>query len=95
MDLDYICTPMHKNIFDSQLSHFFTESENEEICDLTYIEMNKNRYVISVGWDKNVNIYSDAPDGGVHHIQHPLPKWPDDVVRKTHVFIFTVGGGYS
>ncbi len=54
--------------------------------------MNKNRYVISVGWDKNVNIYSDAPDGGVHHIQHPLPKWPDDVVRQTYAVIFMGGG---
>ena len=36
------------------------------------------RYVVSVGWDKHINIYPDDADGSIHHIQHPLPKWPDD-----------------
>ncbi len=42
--------------------------------------MNKNRYVIAVGWDKRINIYSDSPDENIHHVQYPLPKWPDDEV---------------
>ena len=66
------------------------ESDNEEVCALTYIEMNKNRYVIAVGWDKAINIYSDANDGGVHHMQKPLPRWPDDRVCMVRVHSHTI-----
>ncbi|XP_070198273.1 cilia- and flagella-associated protein 337-like isoform X3 [Littorina saxatilis] len=64
------------------------ESKNEfpeddvkrEVCDLTYVEMNKNRYVISVGWDRRINIYYDSlSDSNIHHVQHPVPYWADDV----------------
>ena len=65
------------------------ESDNEEVCALTYIEMNKNRYVIAVGWDKAINIYSDANDGGVHHMQKPLPRWPHDRVCMVRVHSHT------
>ena len=59
-----------------------TECDNEEICDLTYVEMNRNKYIVGVGWDRRINIYSDdMSDSNIHHIQHPLPKWHDDVVR--------------
>ncbi|XP_050415483.1 WD repeat-containing protein on Y chromosome [Patella vulgata] len=62
------------------LKVFQKESGNEEICDVTYIEINRNRYVISVGWDKRVNIYCDSQsDSNIHHVQHPLPYWSDDV----------------
>ncbi|XP_064637892.1 WD repeat-containing protein on Y chromosome-like [Lineus longissimus] len=54
------------------------EHGNEEICSITYVELNKNRYVISVGWDKKINIYPDSLEGTIHHIQHPMPKWGDD-----------------
>ncbi|KAK3594288.1 hypothetical protein CHS0354_017011 [Potamilus streckersoni] len=58
------------------------EEDNEEICDLTYIEMNKNRYVVAVGWDRRINIYSDSlTDSNIHHVRHPLPKWKDDLQR--------------
>ncbi len=51
------------------------------MCALTYLEMNKNRYVLAVGWDRGINIYSDVQDEAVHHTQHPQPRWPDDKVR--------------
>ena len=61
--------------------NIFAESENEEICDLTYVEMNRNRYIVAVGWDRRINIYTDdMSDSNIHHIQHPIDKWADDVV---------------
>ncbi|XP_053398693.1 WD repeat-containing protein 49-like isoform X5 [Mercenaria mercenaria] len=58
------------------------EEENEEICDLAYVEMNRNRYIVGVGWDRRINIYSDdLADSNIHHIQHPLPNWHDDINR--------------
>lgn len=53
---------------------------NDEICDVVYVEMNKNRYIISVGWDKRINIYSDSQtDTNIHHVQHPNIIWTDDL----------------
>ncbi|XP_055893432.1 WD repeat-containing protein on Y chromosome-like isoform X2 [Biomphalaria glabrata] len=52
----------------------------DEICDVTYIEMNKNRYVIAVGWDKRINIYYDTVnDTNIQYVQHPTPYWLDDL----------------
>jgi len=60
----------------------FSDEENEEICDLTYVEMNRNKYIVGVGWDRRINIYSDdTADSNIHHIQHPLPNWQDDLVN--------------
>lgn len=39
------------------------------------------RYVVSVGWDKRINIYSDSvTDVNIHHVQNPNPNWSDDLV---------------
>ncbi|XP_033119020.1 WD repeat-containing protein 49-like, partial [Anneissia japonica] len=50
----------------------------EEVSDLVYVEMNKNRFVLSVGWDRRINMYSDSMDD-FRHVQNPLPKWRDDL----------------
>ncbi|XP_071951711.1 cilia- and flagella-associated protein 337-like [Antedon mediterranea] len=50
----------------------------EEVSDVVYVEMNKNRFVLSVGWDRRINMYSDSMDD-FRHVQNPLPKWTDDV----------------
>ncbi|CAG5124099.1 unnamed protein product, partial [Candidula unifasciata] len=37
-------------------------------------------YVISVGWDRHINIYYDNhSDSNIFHIQHPTPYWHDDI----------------
>ncbi|XP_070553109.1 cilia- and flagella-associated protein 337-like isoform X2 [Ptychodera flava] len=54
------------------------EDNTEEITSINYIEMNRNRYIISVGWDRRINIFTDSSDD-FHHVQKPLPKWQDDV----------------
>ncbi|XP_041358198.1 WD repeat-containing protein on Y chromosome-like [Gigantopelta aegis] len=58
------------------------EEGNEEVCDVTYIEMNRNRYVVAVGWDRRINIYYDShSDSNIHHVQHPAPYWHDDLTN--------------
>ncbi|XP_046574299.1 WD repeat-containing protein on Y chromosome-like [Haliotis rubra] len=67
------------------------EEENEEVCDVTYVEMNKNRYVVSVGWDRRINIYYDSlSDSNIHHVQHPLEYWNDDLKNGHKEDILTV-----
>ncbi|XP_011445499.1 cilia- and flagella-associated protein 337 isoform X2 [Magallana gigas] len=67
------------------------EDDNDEICDITYVEMNRNRYVVSVGWDKRINIYSDSvTDVNIHHVQHPNPNWSDDLKHGHNEDILSV-----
>lgn len=59
------------------------EDEAEELCSLAYVEMNRNRYVIAVGWDKHINIFSDSNDDAkVRLVQHQQPHWKDDLVSS-------------
>ncbi|KAJ8297801.1 hypothetical protein KUTeg_024332 [Tegillarca granosa] len=56
------------------------EEDNDEITDLCYVEMNRNRYIVAVGWDRRIHIYSDSvSDSNIHLVQHPNPKWSDDL----------------
>ncbi|PIK33316.1 putative WD repeat-containing protein on Y chromosome [Apostichopus japonicus] len=64
------------------LKNLEKEEGCDEVTDVTYVEMNKNRYIISVGWDRHINIFSDSGEN-IHHVQHPMPRWPDDV-KKGH-----------
>ncbi|XP_069496353.1 cilia- and flagella-associated protein 337-like isoform X2 [Ambystoma mexicanum] len=56
------------------------DSKCHEVCDCTYVEMNRNRYIIAVGWDKRINMYYDIEDD-LHHFWKPLPHWQDDLTR--------------
>nr|XP_020644216.1 WD repeat-containing protein on Y chromosome-like [Pogona vitticeps] len=33
------------------------EDRSEEVCDCTYVEVNKNKYIIGVGWDRRINLF--------------------------------------
>ncbi|KAK3718085.1 hypothetical protein QZH41_005720 [Actinostola sp. cb2023] len=55
------------------------ENEIDEVTDLVYIVMHKNRYIISVGWDRRINVFSDDIDD-IHHIQRPYIDWSDDLI---------------
>ena len=57
----------------------FLENESSEITDCVYVEINKNRFIIAVGWDQRINIFPDQTDY-FHHIHRPMPHWPDDLV---------------
>ncbi|XP_039770903.1 WD repeat-containing protein on Y chromosome-like isoform X2 [Ornithorhynchus anatinus] len=52
----------------------------DEVCDCTYVEVNRNRYVVAVGWDRRINMYLDSPED-VYHFRTPQPPWPDDLTR--------------
>ncbi|XP_069747677.1 cilia- and flagella-associated protein 337 [Narcine bancroftii] len=54
------------------------EGRCEEICDCIFVEIHKNNYVLAVGWDRRINIYSDSSDD-LHHVQPPQPRWQDDL----------------
>ena len=37
--------------------------------------------MVAVGWDRRINIYYDThSDSNIHHVQHPVPYWQDDLV---------------
>ncbi|KAK6297094.1 hypothetical protein J4Q44_G00332360 [Coregonus suidteri] len=59
------------------------DGESNEVCDCTYLTVHRNTYVMSVGWDRRIDIYSDSPDEP-HHIQKPQPSWQDDL-RRGHI----------
>ncbi|XP_077197934.1 cilia- and flagella-associated protein 337-like isoform X2 [Paroedura picta] len=56
------------------------EDRHEEICDCTYVEVNRNKYVIGVGWDRKINMFYDSVDN-FHHLQKPQAYWLDDISR--------------
>ncbi|XP_076416262.1 cilia- and flagella-associated protein 337-like isoform X2 [Peromyscus maniculatus bairdii] len=59
--------------------HTLRHDENRsEVCDCTYMEVNQNRCVIAVGWDRRINVYFDIPCD-FHHFWTPQPRWQDDL----------------
>ncbi|XP_072269461.1 cilia- and flagella-associated protein 337-like [Pyxicephalus adspersus] len=52
----------------------------DEICDCTYLEINRNKYIVAVGWDRRISMYIDSDDD-LHHFQEPQPGWKDDLIR--------------
>ncbi|KAM4627617.1 cilia- and flagella-associated protein 337 [Polymixia lowei] len=58
------------------------DGECDEVCDCTYLKVHRNTYVMSVGWDRKIDIYSDTPEDP-HHVQRPQPSWQDDL-RNGH-----------
>ncbi|XP_053176161.1 WD repeat-containing protein on Y chromosome [Scomber japonicus] len=53
------------------------DGECHEVCDCYFLKVHRNSYVMSVGWDRKIDIYSDIPEDP-HHIQRPQPSWQDD-----------------
>ncbi|XP_040607344.1 WD repeat-containing protein on Y chromosome-like isoform X5 [Mesocricetus auratus] len=59
--------------------HTLQHDENRsEVCDCTYMEVNQNRCVIAVGWDRRINVYFDIPCD-FHHFWKPQPHWQDNL----------------
>ncbi|XP_044925556.1 WD repeat-containing protein 64-like isoform X2 [Mustela putorius furo] len=54
------------------------DEKQSEVCDCTYVEVNQNRCIIAVGWDRRINVYFDAPRD-FHHFWKPQPHWQDDL----------------
>ncbi|XP_036392841.1 WD repeat-containing protein on Y chromosome [Megalops cyprinoides] len=60
------------------LKIFRRENGSKDVCDCTYLTVNRNTYVISVGWSRRIDIYFDSPEDP-RHIQSPQPPWQDDL----------------
>ncbi|KAL6471410.1 hypothetical protein MHYP_G00200600 [Metynnis hypsauchen] len=58
------------------------ENEGAEISDCSYLQVHRNSFIISVGWDRRIDVYLDSPED-THHVQRPQPSWQDDL-RKGH-----------
>uniref|UniRef100_A0A8C5QCJ1 EF-hand domain-containing protein n=1 Tax=Leptobrachium leishanense TaxID=445787 RepID=A0A8C5QCJ1_9ANUR len=56
------------------------ENSSAEICDCTHVEINRNKYVVAVGWDRRINMFTDSEED-LRHIQEPQPCWQDDLRR--------------
>uniref|UniRef100_A0A673TI06 Uncharacterized protein n=3 Tax=Suricata suricatta TaxID=37032 RepID=A0A673TI06_SURSU len=54
------------------------DEKQSEVCDCTYLEVNQNKCIIAVGWDRRINVYFDAPCD-FHHFWKPQPHWRDDL----------------
>ncbi|XP_052505986.1 WD repeat-containing protein 49-like [Budorcas taxicolor] len=53
------------------------DGEQGEVCDCTYLEVNQNKCIIAVGWERR-DVYFDTPCD-FHHFQKPQPHWQDDL----------------
>ncbi|KAI7801017.1 putative WD repeat-containing protein on Y chromosome-like [Triplophysa rosa] len=49
-----------------------------EICDCAYLKLHRSAFVISVGWGRRIDIYSDSIEETQYN-QKPKPSWQDDV----------------
>ncbi|XP_039601667.1 WD repeat-containing protein on Y chromosome [Polypterus senegalus] len=56
------------------------DGNSDEVSDCIYVTMNRNRYVMAVGWDRRIDIYFDQADD-LHHVQKPQLHWQDDLRR--------------
>uniref|UniRef100_A0A8C6QMX5 WD40 repeat domain 95 n=1 Tax=Nannospalax galili TaxID=1026970 RepID=A0A8C6QMX5_NANGA len=54
------------------------DEKQTEVCDCTYMEVNQNRCIIAVGWDRRINMYFDI-SRDFHHFWKPQPCWQDDL----------------
>ncbi|XP_032899089.1 uncharacterized protein LOC116984909 [Amblyraja radiata] len=53
-------------------------NRTEEVTDCIYTEIFKNGYIISVGWDKRINVFPDIQDNC--DTQYPLLHWEKETI---------------
>ncbi|XP_053561542.1 WD repeat-containing protein 64-like [Bombina bombina] len=41
---------------------------SDEICDCTYVEINKSKFIVAVGWDRKINMYIVIADNSISKI---------------------------
>jgi WD40 repeat protein len=56
----------------------FKKDNKQEFTCLTYVNFNNCKRIIGVGWDRRLTMFPDTTDD-CHHVQYPLPYWPDDL----------------
>ena len=56
------------------------KENNLETLDVEYVKINtNNRFFVSVGWDRSINIYEDLNNDYKFYVS-PMKKWEDDEV---------------
>ena len=55
------------------------KEENYELADISYIQVYNNKFIVTVGWDRCINIYDDDIND-IKTVNEPLPRWADDIV---------------
>jgi WD40 repeat protein len=55
------------------------KENNQEIADIKYTRVYNNCFIISVGWDRQINIYDDDIND-VRVFSDPITRWIDDIV---------------
>ncbi|KAK9966396.1 hypothetical protein ABG768_003508 [Culter alburnus] len=54
----------------------------DQICDCLYLKLHRKAFVVSVGWDRRIDVYEDFKEE-TQKTQRPKPSWQDDV-RNGH-----------
>ncbi|KAI3389231.1 hypothetical protein SNEBB_007780 [Seison nebaliae] len=49
----------------------------KEVTDITFATINKNRFCLTVGWDRHINVFHDDTDD-IHHYVEANNLWVDD-----------------
>ncbi len=55
------------------------KDSTQEINDVKYIKIYNNKFIVSVGWDRKINIYDDDMND-IKLFSNPSPQWTDDIV---------------
>ncbi|KAL5253479.1 hypothetical protein ACHWQZ_G013315 [Mnemiopsis leidyi] len=68
------------NYNNGQCLRTLRKGSNEEVTCVIHVTVSKNKYIVCVGWDRRINVFTDTTDS-IHHEQHALPHWVDDERR--------------
>lgn len=56
------------------------KDQNLEINDVKYIRVYNNKFIVTVGWDRCINVYDDDIND-IRLYANPVPRWSDDIVN--------------
>eukprot|EP00731_Ephydatia_muelleri_P033230 Em0026g50a len=62
------------NFNNGQCIQVLDKGNNAEVTDVKFVTVNKNRYIVAVGWDKRVNLFADTGES-LSQMQRPIEAW--------------------
>ncbi|VDN08873.1 unnamed protein product [Dibothriocephalus latus] len=78
-----------------------TNDKNSEISNVQCVQIGFNRFVVSVGWDRHINLYTDSREDIVARkecigqLQRPVPHWGHDLTKGHTEDILALAVGSS
>ena len=63
------------NFNNGQCIQVLDKGNNAEVTDIKFVTVNKNRYIVAVGWDKRVNLFADTAGESLTQVQRPIEAW--------------------